>query len=574
MQAATRKSAGHLPLQLEAEPGSPGAAPPQTPHRPGFGPAARGPFSGATPSRFVNAAELGNTLTMYTEMPQDEVALDEFYDYCMRRQRLLQEIDNAGVRHPPQSSGFKSCIRAALTAARFNITPLNTSSVLRNDDTLMEAIRADRISHWGLRLGYVTNDEKLTWLLEKEALLFNFRFEELPDKMAFLRDNEFNFEVVSKAERQLLASHLAAYSVKEETPVFKVPFERVPGLVGSRMVAVQAGIAFVPINMIGDLAGFEFRQRLRASLLAVRLALPSMEDDVRAVAIVRQIVDGATAASDAAANWSADMLIRANQVDSLANHFPPCMREMHRHLNTVHHMKHTGRRQFGLFLKGLGVPMEESLAYWKRAFGPKIAPDAFDRNYAYNIRYDYGREGSRTQARPFGCRSIILGDPPARGSGPHAIEQHGCPLRQSKEPELRRLAQSYHLRDAEMPSLLAEVQGSHYQFACGRLLRSMRQSRAQATKAPGTEAPPPVDDDIRPISHPNEFASISMGINRSSGAARFFASARFREGAVGADGAARQDDAGAHSKRHQTESAAPPAAASNVSMADLADLDL
>lgn len=92
--------------------------------------------------------------------------------------------------------------------------------------------------------------------------------------------------------------------------------------------------------------------------------------------------------------------------------FPPCMRNLYDNLKTLHHLRHEGRLQLGLFLKGAGLSYEDSYAFWKNEFTKKIANDQFEKNYAYNIRYNYGKEGKRTDYNPRACETIIKNHPP------------------------------------------------------------------------------------------------------------------------------------------------------------------
>ena len=56
--------------------------------------------------------------------------------------------------------------------------------------------------------------------------------------------------------------------------------------------------------------------------------------------------------------------IDLNNIDAISKlHFPPCMKKLYNNLKSAHHLKYMGRLQFGLFLKGLGFPLEESLQF-------------------------------------------------------------------------------------------------------------------------------------------------------------------------------------------------------------------
>lgn len=115
--------------------------------------------------------------------------------------------------------------------------------------------------------------------------------------------------------------------------------------------------------------------------------------------------------------------VTADMVDGLAQrHFPACQYHLWKRLKKDRHLKHHARLQFGLFLKvrrgvegsgagvrfyvlisdgwgemsqALGLPLDEALVYWRRAFGISMTDDKFSKEYKYNIRHSYGQEGGR-----------------------------------------------------------------------------------------------------------------------------------------------------------------------------------
>lgn len=47
---------------------------------------------------------------------------------------------------------------------------------------------------------------------------------------------------------------------------------------------------------------------------------------------------------------------------------PLCMRHLHEKLVENHHLRHGGRMQYGLFLKGIGLSLEDALRFWQTEF--------------------------------------------------------------------------------------------------------------------------------------------------------------------------------------------------------------
>lgn len=55
--------------------------------------------------------------------------------------------------------------------------------------------------------------------------------------------------------------------------------------------------------------------------------------------------------------------------------YPLCMRHLHETLRSTHHLKHGGRIQYGLFIKGIGLSLEHSLKFWRDEFSKNMDID-------------------------------------------------------------------------------------------------------------------------------------------------------------------------------------------------------
>ncbi|XP_048701169.1 DNA primase large subunit isoform X4 [Lepidochelys kempii] len=182
--------------------------------------------------------------------------------------------------------------------------------------------------------------------------------------------------------------------------------------------------------------------------------------------------------------------ISLEHIDALSvKSFPLCMRQLNKALRDNHHLRHGGRMQYGLFLKGIGLTLEQALQFWKSEFiKGKVDADKFDKGYAYSIRHNYGKEGKRTDYTPFSCMKIILSNPPSQG------DYHGCPFRHSDPELLKQKLQSYKIPPTGITQVLELVKGMHYQLACQKYFQLTHD----------------VDDIGFSLNHPNQYFAESQ----------------------------------------------------------------
>jgi DNA primase large subunit len=141
-----------------------------------------------------------------------------------------------------------------------------------------------------------------------------------------------------------------------------------------------------------------FKRNLMHALEATAKALPRLDEEDRLVPILTSLAKQHST-TDYVSNTTAN--ITAAQVPQLHAHFPPCMQQLHNALLRDAHLKHTSRLYLGLFLKGIGLSLDEALVFWRSSFSRMSDDEYAKKGYPYGIRYNYGMEGKRTNYTPY-----------------------------------------------------------------------------------------------------------------------------------------------------------------------------
>lgn len=192
--------------------------------------------------------------------------------------------------------------------------------------------------------------------------------------------------------------------------------------------------------------------------------------------------------------------ITAQNIDQLSQHFPLCMRSLHMSLRKNNHLKHYGRLQYTLFLKGIGLSLEECILFWRQSF-KGFTDDEFNSRYKYNIRHAYGDVGGDVNRRgrgypPYSCQKI-LGD-----SNPGVGQTHGCPYRHFSVDNLIGLLQSTGVSDRELlRGVREDVEKTRYHIACNRVFEWTHKAEIKRVKEDGTWN----QTDLDTIVHPNTY---------------------------------------------------------------------
>ncbi|KAI3637636.1 hypothetical protein MIR68_004285 [Amoeboaphelidium protococcarum] len=468
-------------------------------------------------------------LTMYKDAPSLEISLEEFELFAVDRLKVLLELESAVLRNRTDEQ-MRTLFRDHLKKL-FPFSPNNAATLGVDVD---EERRKDYISHFILRLSYSRTDEQRSWFMRNEAVLFKMRWEMLTDdeRMQFVREN-LDIARVPNQERSALQSSLSASvsshsfgnlqqqqdgsNLKAEV-YYQVPFEKVCDLVGRREVFLRNGFAYVRKSQIFSIVLSEFKQHLQEQLLVCSRLLPRVEQDERLkpllVGLSKQSLDsGYNSASGSLQQRGED--IKWDQVGDYVQHFPPCMKVLHQSLRENSHLKHQGRQQLSLFLKGIGLPLEDALIFWQKAFSKKYNEEQFKRQYAYNIRHNYGKEGKRADYTPFSCMKIITQNAPSNG------EVHGCPFKHYNKDSLTGLMRGYGLKDADAREVVNLAKnGGHCQVACTKYFEISRgivpsQSQSSKNQPQVSQSEGQFKNDTQhnvmdTIAHPNQFFDLSL----------------------------------------------------------------
>lgn len=391
----------------------------------------------------------GSCLSLYELPPVDEVTIPQFEELAVHRLHVLREIEKM------RASGAQ---RAAMTA--------RTMELCRKYG--LDDPATDNASHFIVRLAYCGTENLRQWVRQQECRLFKVRFEEssAAEVQAFFDEHDLSYRPHQTDDHELRAALLQSALASGARPdraadvqYYRVPFEEALDLVSQRRVVLRGGHAFVPREHLVNLVVNKYRAHLGKELATTYRWTQNLVMDDRVRPLVKNLSKRHAGPAYNPGRFASGQVTPAEIPELSRRSFPLCMETMQRQLKKDAHLRHEARRTYGLFLKGIGLSLDDAIKFWRDSFARKCAGDKWQRQYAYNIRHMYGKEGKRKDYTPMSCMTIVMAQV---GNG----EYHGCPYRQLSEQALKGRLQARGVGGKALDQILKLSKDRHYQLAC------------------------------------------------------------------------------------------------------------
>lgn len=481
-------------------------------------------------------ATYASRTSFYTVPPLEEITLEEFEQWAIDRLKVLIEIESCVARSKP----FRE-IEATLRPLLLKYLPLSPEASL-NAATILQERKKDHYLHFILRLVFCRTEDLRKKFVKNETILFRIRFslmtprEQIQFKDAYSSKLPWNYitneekmdmfdelyaSTGSTIRNALLAESSAGAGdstqissdqlklhIRNTENFIKLPFEKVPHLISSRLVLVRAGHAYVPSSLQLNLLAVEFSDDLSACLLRTFQSLPRLEEDDRLLPVLNNLSHNFSSceydASSIDPALASDINASSITQDTITQHYPLCALHLQRSLVANSHLKYQGRQQLGLFLKGIGLSVDEALKFWAHQFtkgATTMTMEKFNKEYKYNIRHLYGLEGARINYKPWDCATILSKPRPGKG------ESHGCPYRDLPVDSLVSNLNEMGIHDQQDINVVVDdVSSREYTVACTRVFELTHKKQLATAK---------VAEDGMHISHPNLYFDRSRQLERA-----------------------------------------------------------
>uniref|UniRef100_A0A4P6DF33 DNA primase large subunit n=2 Tax=Rhodnius prolixus TaxID=13249 RepID=A0A4P6DF33_RHOPR len=398
-------------------------------------------------------------LQLYNTTPNFEVSFADVEQSAIDRMAVLQTIDEISSKGLKGDDWRRAIVDELKKQGLKGFCKLVTSTSSGDDETDLLLRKRDHISRYILRLAYCTSEDKRRWFVAREVDLFRLRWMYLAptSRTKFLKLNNLKYDIVSDSEKEEFIKWSNGM-IQLSGEYFKVPFQLVSELLRNRKVFLHKGIAFINNEDIISVITNSFRSSLAQYLAFASRRIHNLCEDTRIQAIVNG--SGKVQREIDYTAFTNKEKIDIRNIDAISElSFPLCMKQLHDRLRNDHHLRHSARQQYGLFLKGIGVTLEDALKFWRSEFTKKMDIEKFEKSYSYNIRHNYGKEGKRANYAPQSCMKIING---SVGPG----EFHGCPFRHSDTVSLKRTLEKNNINSIAAQEILDLAKKGHYQLAC------------------------------------------------------------------------------------------------------------
>ncbi|CAK9302381.1 unnamed protein product [Gordionus sp. m RMFG-2023] len=447
----------------------------------------------------------------YKSPPSGLVSINDFNIIAYERLQILYAIEINGFRFGKYSTAYYDALDNEIRKIRKDLTIKYVHLQKFSEDL------RDHLSHFILRLCFCKTEDQRKWFIsnEVEYLKYKLNFHDKISNSQYMKSimehENLNYIPLTLEEKEFLLKNLINSTPKslnnklkdKDTDILKVPFIEIPELIRKRRVYINKGWAYVPKYELIHIIIRRFRIYLSYILTYTRNYISKIKDK-RLLSLIEggeQMYNGAADNGKYQQKTISGDNLTSNDIEKISESFPLCMLNLHKNLLKDHKLKHWGRMQYGLFLKGLGLPMSEALKFWQNEFIKVISLENFQKQYSYNVRHMYGKEGKKADYTPYNCIKVIMGATP----GPQDF--HGCPfkhmdvsvLRQNIKYETNPFQRSKFnkISDTQIEEIVSLAQSSHFQIACSRHFAYKHNITME--KAPA-------------INHPNQYFEESQKI--------------------------------------------------------------
>lgn len=439
-------------------------------------------------------------VSFYDIPPLDELTLEEFEKWAIDRLKILIEIESCTARS--KTIKETELIIKPLLNKYLPLSPATKG----NEQIINQERKKDHYSHFILRLVFCRSEELRKKFIRNETILFKIRYGLLQPKeqTSFIKDNndKLNWIYIDSAERDGLFEFLynsTVHAIKsqlyddngavtndqlkvliKQESFIKLPFENIPHLLSSRSIYVTKGFGYVPTTLQLNLLVNEYQKSLEKALIKTFQSIPRLDEDDRLLPVLNNLSkDFANVQYEADFGGDVgDINSSSILTPSINKHYPLCATHLQKSLLSSHHLRYQGRQQLSLFLKGIGLNIDEAMKFWSFQFTQGgMSLEKFDKEYKYNIRHTYGLEGARINYKPWDCGTILSKPKPTKQ------EAHGCPYRDLSTEALVVNLNDMGINDrSDINGILDDVNKNSYTVACTRVFELTHKNKLKGNE--------------------------------------------------------------------------------------------
>lgn len=406
-------------------------------------------------------------IQLYDKEPSNDISINDLIEFAYYRSQCHQEINDLenGIEKKEQFERILTKYGIPIRRPRDGVFNPSNSNMPNFECGPVTKQFLDEMSFYSFLIISLRSDETQHKFVKIESDIFRARIRYALDTHVKLHEvdgEQFKFpkELLQIPKPELDLNQY--YNHKKR--VYSIPFELIFEFINVYTCNLEDGYVEVAPTELDSFFTKLYQIYLEKKIARYR-SMKVHSSDLTKIAITMFDERAGSFVAKTRQNFGR---VTLSDMEAVIRSFPPCMRSMYDALKRNHKLFHAGRLQFGLYLKGIGLTMDESLKFWRSEFTKAISLDDFEKHYAYNIRHTYGKEGAGKNLSAYSCAGILKQPSPASG------QTHGCPFKMMQLQQLEALIKEI---NPEIPGkIMAEINAKAREnpgVACALLFNSL-----------------------------------------------------------------------------------------------------